>query len=210
MFSCAFETMLPLAALPTLSVTFGLVACEVLTRLVPQTPGLSMKWPNDIQWCDAKLAGLLTETTSYKAQSTRAGPDRRRVVIGMGMNLRGAARLSEVLGRPIADWSLTGCRQPIERVVASLAQAWQETVTWAESAWNPAQGFVGLATRFAHHDALTHREITVQDHGRILHRGRAQGIDDFGRLQVDTATSRVAVTAGDISVRPAAFGHAGP
>src|SRR5690554_726414 len=46
MFSCGFATSLPFGALPTLSVYFGLLACESIAgHLDPGRP-LDLKWPN--------------------------------------------------------------------------------------------------------------------------------------------------------------------
>lgn len=118
MFSCGFHTDLPVAALPTLSVFFGLLACETLAAHLPPGHGLRLKWPNDLQLGDAKLAGLLMETAAAPDLDTR-------VVIGMGLNLADAAALSTALERPIADWSQSGCATPLPTLCTAVAQAWR-------------------------------------------------------------------------------------
>ncbi len=205
MFSCAFATSLPLMALPTLSVAFGLAATDILAANVITPDALSMKWPNDIQWHGAKLAGLLTEAAPARSGAhPHDSSGVRQIVIGMGMNLRGADRLSHDLGRAVADWACTGSAAPIHSIVAGLARAWQETVAWAERTWQSAHGLAGLASRHARRDALRGQPISVQDQGEELYRGIAAGIDDFGHLLVDTPAGRTRVVAGDISVRPRA------
>src|SRR5690606_33506323 len=63
--SCAFDVFLPPASLPTLAPLAGVVATETLRSLLTSKsrPLLTMKWPNDIQWNFAKLAGILVEAT---------------------------------------------------------------------------------------------------------------------------------------------------
>ena len=67
MFSCAFVAKIPLATLPGLSPALGVAACEALRGLLrdqawADARRLVLKWPNDIQFDDAKLAGILVET----------------------------------------------------------------------------------------------------------------------------------------------------
>src|SRR5690606_39683360 len=64
MVSCAFEVRTPVSRLPGLSPAAGIAACEALRRLAgpDAAPRLAMKWPNDVQLDDAKLAGVLVET----------------------------------------------------------------------------------------------------------------------------------------------------
>jgi BirA family biotin operon repressor/biotin-[acetyl-CoA-carboxylase] ligase len=43
--------------------------------------------------------------------------------------------------------------------------------------------------------------VSILDNGRVLHEGIAAGVDDTGRFLMDTATGRIAVMAGDVSLR---------
>ena len=200
MFSCSFAVALPLAALPTLSVVFGLAACEALAQRLPAGHRLGVKWPNDLQWGDAKLAGVLMESAAGTANATP------RVVVGMGLNLRGADALSASLGRAVADWQAARCSDsPVELCVA-VASAWRQAVADAERDWSPAGGLRGLAARYARHDALATRQVTVQDQGRVLFEGVAGGVADDGRLRVRTDSQERLVVVGDVSVRAAAQG----
>ncbi len=196
MFSCAFETTLPIAALPTMSVAFGLVACETLARRLPAGHQLRLKWPNDLQWGEAKLAGILMESAS-----TGYG-GKARVVIGMGLNLRGAQALSAQLGRQVADWQVTGCSDSAADLCAAVAAAWQQALVHAEQTWVPGLGLPDLAVRYTLHDALAGQAVNVQDQGKILMQGMAAGVAADGRLQLDTERGVQTVTVGDVSVRP--------
>lgn len=195
-FSCAFETTLPLAALPTLSVLFGLAACEALASRLPAGHQLKLKWPNDLQWGDAKLAGLLME--SANAHGGRSA----RVVMGMGLNLRGAQELSANLGRAIADWSIAECPDSPARLCATVALAWQAALRHMEKNWQPDTGLADLPERYHVHDALAGQDINVQDQGRILMQGVAAGVAPDGRLLIQTPQGQQRITVGDVSVRP--------
>jgi BirA family biotin operon repressor/biotin-[acetyl-CoA-carboxylase] ligase len=195
MFSCAFDTFLPAASLPVLSPLAGLAACEALRALAgPQGDPLGIKWPNDVQWGDAKLAGVLVETT----RNVAARPSSHTVVIGMGMNLRDAGRLSRELQRDIADWTAARSGAALSDVVCAVALAWQQAL--AEVAEG---GFEPFVERFRRLDALSGRDIQVLDRGTILHRGVGCGADAQGRLLVRTENGEVPVLVGEISVRPA-------
>jgi BirA family biotin operon repressor/biotin-[acetyl-CoA-carboxylase] ligase len=193
MFSCAFDTPLAAASLPVLSPLAGLAACEALRAIAgPGGDGLRVKWPNDVQWGDAKLAGILVETTRNLA----ARPASHTVVIGMGMNLHDADKLSSELGREIADWTATRCRAPLSAVVHAVALAWRNALEEVAR-----DGFEVFVERFRRLDALAGRHIRVLDRGAVLHHGVAAGADAQGRLLIRTETGDIPVSVGEISVR---------
>ena len=152
-----------------------------------------------MQWHDAKLAGVLVESTRDPAV-----PGGYTVVIGMGMNLRDADTLSQALGRSIADWTCVaeqaGCA-PVGAadIVCTVATAWRQAVQALESG-----GFAPFRGRFDAVDALAGRVVNVMDHGAVLFSGTAQGLDDQGRLTLQTAQGCVPVSVGEISIRPQA------
>ncbi|HEX8955060.1 MAG TPA: biotin--[acetyl-CoA-carboxylase] ligase, partial [Burkholderiaceae bacterium] len=45
--------------------------------------------------------------------------------------------------------------------------------------------------------------VVVIDHGEVLQRGSAWGVDEQGQLLLDTARGRIAIVAGDVSLRGA-------
>lgn len=197
MFSCAFATEIPLAQLPGIAPALGVSTCLALRSLLGSNQvgsalaPLKLKWPNDLQWHGAKLAGLLIETAPFST-----------VVVGMGLNLRGAASLSMQLGREIADLGQIehACKRSIHPayLVAHVAQAWQNALH--EYA---ANGYTAFTHSFDIVDALAGQSVQVMDQGNILHQGIAQGTDSLGRLRVMTETGLVPVLVGDVSIRPA-------
>lgn len=195
MFSCAFEPNIPLARLPAIAPALGVASCLALRSLLGAQCGhaglepLTLKWPNDLQWHGAKLAGVLIET----------GPN-AQVVVGMGLNLKDAATLSLTLERDIADIGMiqTQALPSTVQIVAHIALAWQQALKdYAE------QGYAAFRDAFDTIDALAGQPVQVIDQGHILHQGIAQGTDEHGRLRVVTDTGLIPVLVGDVSIRPA-------
>jgi BirA family biotin operon repressor/biotin-[acetyl-CoA-carboxylase] ligase len=199
MFSCAFAVDLPIAARPGLSPVMGIAACEALRGLITAhcatskhptvATRLQLKWPNDLQWDQAKLAGILVESVN------RSGSHSPVIVVGIGLNLKGAAVLSETLGRPIADWSQIADIAPAQ-IVASIAQAWSSAIKEYE-----AEGYATFTTRFEQVDALAGLQVDVTDQGHLLQTGKACGCDSTGRLLLQTDQGLSPITVGDVSIR---------
>ncbi|AZG07048.1 biotin--[acetyl-CoA-carboxylase] ligase [Pigmentiphaga sp. H8] len=195
LFSCGWQADIPPARLPPLSLVAGVAACEALSGLLGNGADdalLALKWPNDVQWGAAKLAGILVETVAVPA-SGRMG-----LILGIGINLRGAAALSQALGREVADWAQTGGTGDPVRLAAAVARSWHDAI-----AHYAAEGFGPFQARFARWDALYGLPVRVMDNGRILFEGTARGVDEGGKLLVQAADGTRAVTVGDISVRAA-------
>ena len=207
MFSCAFEPGIPLAQLPGLSPALGVAACLALRQLFAPLIGqhacqaLGLKWPNDLQWGSGKLAGILVETAQ------RPGARHPCLVVGIGLNLRGARALSTNLAREIADVSeiLAGasdasglCTTALcpTQIVSAIAQAWQKALDVYATT-----GYAAFQDLFQSVDVLARVPVDVVDQGRILQTGIAQGTDSSGRLLVQTDTAVVPILVGDVSVR---------
>lgn len=201
MFSCAFDVHLPAVQLPALSPLAGVAACEALRSVAgagtgADARGLCMKWPNDVQWHDAKLAGVLVETTRNPG-GREAG---YTVVIGMGVNLSDADALSRALGRDVADWqqveSHCGRAAAAADLICASATAWHDAVQTLER-----DGFAAFQQRFNQVDALAGRMVNVLEKGDILLSGPACGVDDQGRLLVQTPEGATPISVGEISIR---------
>lgn len=198
-FSCGFTARIPPAALPALSVMAGLAACEALAALLPDGHGLRVKWPNDLQWGEAKLAGILLETTRLPDT-----PDAVGIVVGIGVNLTGAEALSARLGRAVADWGMTGGPTDSATLVAAVARRWLHMVQACERAYaanRPA--YADLPIRYSRFDVLAGRRVQVHDQGRIAFEGVADGPGADGRLRIWTSDGLQYATVGEISIRPA-------
>ena len=202
MFSVAMDSPVPIGALVGLPPVLGITAVLALRNLLGHAVQgrLTLKWPNDLLWDEAKLAGILVETVKHPAKPEPI------IVAGIGLNLAGAARLTADMGRPIADWSqvseanaATG--QPDHDavvLVASISRAWSNALNrFAEV------GFGGFRADFESMDALSGQAVAIMDLGAVLMEGVACGCDESGKLLVQTAKGLSPVMVGDVSVRPA-------
>ncbi|HLR13437.1 MAG TPA: biotin--[acetyl-CoA-carboxylase] ligase [Burkholderiaceae bacterium] len=209
MFSCAFDVFLPPDRLPALSPLAGMVACEVLRRPLRtgNRPHLTMKWPNDIQWQSAKLAGILVEAT--RAGTLRKAADHHVIIIGIGINLQDARALSQSLQRRIADWSqvanadIYAASLSAVSMVADIAHAWRQAIGDIS-----LHGLENLVSRFQAVDALAGKQVNITDQGKLLQQGVACGINAFGQLQLRNNQGVHSITVGDVSVRDRQWSHA--
>lgn len=207
MFSCAFAPDIPLAQLPGLSPALGVAACLALRQLFAPLleqqacQKLSLKWPNDLQWGPGKLAGILVETAQ------RPGARRPYLIVGIGLNLRGAQALSIQLTRDIADVSEILANAPRtagssaisfcpSHIVIAIAQAWQKALDVYATT-----GYAAFQDLFQSVDVLARVPVDVVDQGRVLQTGIAHGTDSSGRLLVQTDTAVVPILVGDVSIR---------
>src|SRR5690625_453872 len=193
MFSCAFDVFLPSQQLPTLSPAMGIAACQAIRSLLPgfQAEQLSLKWPNDLMWGHAKLAGILTEVT--RASASRLSRDHFVVVVGIGINLNRGAELSQTLQRPIADWQQLcetiphAAKHSPEHLVAVIAHRWQQQLNKVTNS-----GFINLCDDFHAIDYLYGMPINILNEGMITQNGIAAGIKD--RKSTRLNSSHVAIS----------------
>jgi BirA family biotin operon repressor/biotin-[acetyl-CoA-carboxylase] ligase len=203
MFSCAFDIFLPPRLLPALSPLAGVAACEALRGLLPapMRQHLTLKWPNDLQWKFAKLAGILVEIT--RAGTSRLSADHHVAIMGIGINLDDARALSQSLDRQVADWrevcdaAPEVAETPATTLVSHIAQAWYDAVNQAIR-----QGFVEFPARFAQVDSLGGQHVNILDDGQVVHAGIACGVNELGQLLLRTPDDEFAISVGDVSVRP--------
>lgn len=184
-FSLAWKFAVAPQGLLGLPLAVGVALAEALVALdVP----VQLKWPNDLLKDGDKLAGILIETQGAAGGGTWA-------VIGIGMNLLMPGDMEERIGRPVATapWLARMDRDALvaallDRLAAALEQF-------------AAHGFGAFRTRWDELHAWRGRHVAILDQGALLQHGLAAGVDDSGRLLLDTAGGRVAVLAGDVSLR---------
>jgi BirA family biotin operon repressor/biotin-[acetyl-CoA-carboxylase] ligase len=186
-FSLAWKFRRPVHALVGLPLAVGVVIAEVLSTF---SVDARLKWPNDVLKDGDKLAGILIETA--KAQT--APEDAVWAIIGVGINIAIGDGLAARIGRPVADVrSLSPDR---EQLMAALLTGLAQALPLFER-----DGFKPFAARWNDLHAYAGQAVIIMDGGRVLHEGVAAGVDDSGRLLLDSAGGRIAVVAGDVSLR---------
>jgi BirA family biotin operon repressor/biotin-[acetyl-CoA-carboxylase] ligase len=136
-------------------------------------PGARLKWPNDVLLDGGKLAGILVE----------GRPRDGWAVLGIGINV--AVRADD-LPAGLGGRAATLGREPpaVEGMLGELLDALER--------WTTAPARDVLAAWPAR-DALAGHEVAWSaGHGRVL------GLDDEGRLLVQTAGGTVALAAGEV------------
>ncbi|WP_374046070.1 biotin--[acetyl-CoA-carboxylase] ligase [Massilia sp. R2A-15] len=168
-----------------LPLAVGVALAEALGALdVP----VQLKWPNDVLKDGEKLAGILIETQGAPDGGTWA-------VIGIGLNLQMPADLETRIGRAVATapWL---ARMDRNVLMAALLDALAAAMNQFEQA-----GFGAFRARWDALHGWRGQPVRILDNGECVQQGLAVGVDDSGRLLLDTDAGRVAVLAGDVSLR---------
>jgi BirA family biotin operon repressor/biotin-[acetyl-CoA-carboxylase] ligase len=163
----------------------GADACREVAGVEPV-----LKWPNDLLLDGAKLAGVL-------AEAEFAGPDLSAVIVGIGINVAWPGP-AEAGGTCLDDVGATA--QPVDRRVLldRLLGALEPRCERLEE----AAGRQDLADEVRRRCATLGKRVRVVLAGEELI-GRADAIDDAGRLVVETASGPRLVSAGDlVHLRP--------
>jgi BirA family biotin operon repressor/biotin-[acetyl-CoA-carboxylase] ligase len=178
--SLLFSFVLRPQLAPARTGLLSLLAGAEMASAIRATTGrrVTCKWPNDLILHDAKVGGVLLE-------SSVADDAVRYVVVGMGVNLEpppdvpGAGGIGTTVGqRDLLVAFFT-------RFAGVYTAANRELPQRVRSAWLSLSATVGQVVRAKTIDG---REVT----------GRAVGIDDFGSLLLSTDSGEARVAFGEV------------
>jgi BirA family biotin operon repressor/biotin-[acetyl-CoA-carboxylase] ligase len=164
---------------------FGVTAVGCAAAAACGSP-VGLKWPNDLVAGGLKLGGVLAEVAT---DSGKVGG----VVVGLGLNLTsapvGAVFLDDVVARPVGRGSV------LAALLTELEARYTQLV---------AAGPAALLEEYRQRCVTIGQEVRVEQARGVL-AGRADGIDDGGRLTVALEGGGVAhVDVGDVvHLRPA-------
>ena len=181
--SLALVDPAPAALAPQLGFVAGVALATALRGLFDDDPRLAIKWPNDMLFAGAKLAGILLESTSLPG-------GRFGCVIGFGVNC-----LSHPDGLPYraTDLREAGCDVGAGMVLAALALALDKHL----AIWDEGRGFAAIRAAWLGLAAGLGEAIRVAAPGGTLD-GTFQGLDETGHLLLETDRGDVAVNTGDV------------
>jgi BirA family transcriptional regulator, biotin operon repressor / biotin---[acetyl-CoA-carboxylase] ligase len=148
----------------------------------------SVKWPNDVFVRDGKVAGVLLEMA---AESDRVD----WVVAGVGGNA----------GRPMLAGSgistASYLRESTSASVPEVVAALLDGIASAYRRWVDG-GFVALRVGYESRLMLSGLAVRVSGlDGSVIAEGVARGVDERGRLLVESVQGVVPVTAGEVTLR---------
>lgn len=151
-----------------------------------------LKWPNDVVLPAGKLAGILIEM-----QGDVLGPS--SAVIGVGVNVRGDARVRAAVDQPVADLeAAAGAAVDRNVLLAGLLRELSAVIDMFAN-----QGFAPLRAEWqalhAHQDQPV--QLLLPD-GKILS-GTARGVAEDGALLLETANGISRHHSGEVSLRAA-------
>jgi len=177
---------LPPEQVPQLSLLTAVALHDALSNYCPD---IRIKWPNDLLYHGAKVAGILTEM--------RAEPGRvHAVVLGFGINLAAPNDgWPTDIDKPATDLaSISHTKISKSKLATAILNAldfWYDT--WLKEGFTP----VHRAWWQAH--AASGAKVSVYD-GRQYIEGIASALDDDGALLLETASGTQRIIAGDLEL----------
>jgi len=162
------------------------LAVAAAVRRVGEIPA-QVKWPNDVQVDDRKLAGILLERVDT--------PDGPAAVVGIGLNvtLRADERPTDVATSLALEGSATTDRATVmAAVLRELATRYQ---AWADAGGDPET----ILPDYRELSATFGRSVRVELPDGTFLEGVATDLDTDGRLVVLTADGPHPLAAGDVT-----------
>lgn len=175
------------AALSGLSLAVG-VALARAVRLFAGA-GVGLKWPNDVQWRNRKLAGILVELAGEASGPSQA-------IIGVGVNVRMPERMGQQLDQPWIDLYRISGRMPSRNRVAAAAL---EHLIYALTAFE-RQGLEPFLEEWRALDVMAGKSVQLQTPTAVID-GQAQGIDENGAFVIQVEGELKRFASGEVSVR---------
>jgi BirA family biotin operon repressor/biotin-[acetyl-CoA-carboxylase] ligase len=169
-----------------LSLAVGVAVAEALAET--GFGDVKLKWPNDILYGDAKLGGILIETSGCASGPTTA-------VIGIGLNLGMPAEAAAEIDQPWTDLALAGNRVLRNELLAAVLNHLLPLLDEYES-----RGLEPWRERWLKRNAFGGRQVCLQQGDRQIV-GTMLGIGDRGELRLDVGGSELFFDGGEVSLR---------
>ena len=188
-FSLLWRSARGAGALSGLTLAVGVALARALAAA--GAGSVALKWPNDVLWRGAKLAGVLTEL-----QRDALGPT--AVVIGVGINVRMSEATRARIGQAAADLETAcGVAPDRNRLLAGVL----DELDCLLEAFGRA-GFASLRDEWQRRHAQQGRRVTLTLPDGTRRSGRARGVAEDGALLLETRSGTQRFHSGEISLRP--------
>jgi BirA family biotin operon repressor/biotin-[acetyl-CoA-carboxylase] ligase len=170
---------------PQLSFVAALAVFDAIFERVFTLPAkLALKWPNDILFGTAKLAGILIESETIAA--------RLAVAVGIGVN---CMHHPVETAYPATDLATAGVAVSAEDLFGALSAAMARRL----AQWHRGAGFKSIRADWLDRAAGMGGEMRVRLPENREFVGRAEALDDHGRLLLRVADGTLqTITAGDV------------
>jgi BirA family transcriptional regulator, biotin operon repressor / biotin---[acetyl-CoA-carboxylase] ligase len=183
----------PVALAPQLGLVAGVALATAASDLVRHDRRLALKWPNDLLFARAKLAGVLLEGAQTPAGSFACA-------LGFGLNCR---HHPSGLAYPATDLAAIGrACDPADALEALAARVAEWLVIW-----DAGRGFARVRSAWLSFAAALGETVTVRT-PQGAYDGLFQGLDAEGRLLLETKQGTLCVEAGDVFLAPQMVGVA--
>jgi BirA family biotin operon repressor/biotin-[acetyl-CoA-carboxylase] ligase len=153
-----------------LSLAIGLAVIQAIESLIVPI-GLQIKWPNDVFYKGAKLAGISMDIRAESNAQTE-------IIIGVGIN----TNMLEDGGDIGRNWSslqiIKGVYIDRNKVITYLLQSIMDTLETFKK-----QGLTAFIEQYHQYDYLKDKHITLTS-GKFQYSGIALGINENGHLKV--------------------------
>ena len=152
-----------------LALVTGIAAHDAVGRQLGEATagvGLRLKWPNDILAGEAKLGGILVESSTFAGRTLAA--------IGTGINIVAAP---EVPGRKVTSLAQCGARPSPKVLLSALSEQME---TWLQI-WQGGAGFPSIRRAWLDRAGPIGEPMTVKT-GMAAVAGTFAGIDETGAL----------------------------
>ena len=185
----------PVAEIGALSLVIGVAVRRALVE--HGVSGVTLKWPNDVLLDGRKLAGVLIELVRSVAPV--------EVVIGIGVNVGGAARVAERIDQSIADVAEqidgsmrnTLLARILDHVVAACRGFDEAGFEPFRDEWNAVHYYRGARVVVTPTEG---RPDPVKESAASF-TGRVRDVGPDGALEIDTPNGVRSFTGGEVTMR---------
>ena len=178
---------------PQIPIICAIALHKALAEMVPSVK-LALKWPNDLLTVHSKrkISGILCEGVTMKDRSLA-------VVTGVGINVNSSLDdFPEDLRSTVTSVKMeTGSQWNREVVLAEFINSFETIFNEWEAVGGTLRPFMDY---WNSHDLLAGQSIEIKQ-GEQFEGGVARGIDDEGRLLLETLDGLKLIHAGDVHIK---------